>query len=65
MHTLTTFDGYPNCILPAIKVSKNYYFFFLTYMILCLLIFVPIPVAYVFESFRKNRHNYVLQDRIK
>jgi len=26
---------------------------------------VPIPIAFVFESFRKNRFRFVLKDRIK
>ena len=64
-YALISFDGYPDCMLPAIQSSNMALPYFLLYLSLFLLIFTPIPVAVVFESFRGHRSKLVILDRIK
>ncbi|EGR29721.1 hypothetical protein IMG5_149890 [Ichthyophthirius multifiliis] len=68
LYSLISFDGYPDCMMPAyskyllqyiqnyidkkLDYSVFYIIYFLSYLILYLLIFIPIPVAVVFEAFR-------------
>ncbi|EGR34811.1 hypothetical protein IMG5_001520 [Ichthyophthirius multifiliis] len=65
LFAMISFDGYPECILPSITYSRYYLIYFISYVTLQLFIFVPIPVAVVFESYCRSRSKYVLQDRIK
>jgi hypothetical protein len=41
-------------MIPAIKYSPVFLAYFISYISLYILIFVPIPVAVVFEAFRVN-----------
>jgi hypothetical protein len=65
MYSLISFDGYPDCMLPSIGSSPYYLIFFILYLSLYILLFVPVPVAFVFEAFRSHRSKLVIMDRIK
>ena len=52
LYSLISFDGYPDCMLPAISYSPYFLIYFLSYLTLYVLIFLPVPVAVVFEAFR-------------
>ncbi|EGR34851.1 hypothetical protein IMG5_000790 [Ichthyophthirius multifiliis] len=65
LYILITFDGYPDCLMPAYQQSEYYLLYFMSYILLYLFIFIPIPVAVVFEAFRNQRSKLVIMDRIK
>lgn len=65
MYALTSPDGYPESIIPAYHNSRYYLAYFLPYIILYQLLFVPIPVAIVFEAYRNNSCKLVIMDRLK
>lgn len=58
-------DLYPDAILPAFYNSKYYLIFFLTYLILFALIFLPIPVAVVFDAYKSHRGEILIMDRLR
>ena len=65
LYILTTLSNYPAAIIPYCKVSNYYFFYFLPFMYIILMFFVPIPVAVVFDQFRDERTNLLKKDRIR
>ena len=58
LYGMISFDTYPDSMLPAISYSQYYLIYFLLYCSLLVLVFVPIPVAVVFEAFRVKTKPY-------
>lgn len=65
LYSLISFDGYPDCMIPAITYSSYFLIYFILYLVLQLLVFLPVPVAIVFEAYRLHRSDMVFDDRIK
>ncbi|CAD8206175.1 unnamed protein product [Paramecium octaurelia] len=60
-----TLDFYPDIMIPVLLQGTYYVFFFVIYIILFLFLFQPIPLAIVYEGFRKHRMQIAIQDIIK
>ncbi|CAD8206226.1 unnamed protein product [Paramecium pentaurelia] len=60
-----TLDFYPDIMIPVLFQETYYVFFFVIYIILFLFLFQPIPLAIVYEGFRKHRMQIAIQDIIK
>lgn len=52
-------------MLTALNQSYLYLFYFIPYLFLTMFLLIPIPVAVVFESFKKNQINLIIEDRLK
>jgi len=52
-------------MLPTYNWQPYFISYFIIYLLMQLVIFVPIPVAVVFEAFRNHRSKLVLSDRFK
>ncbi|KAL4499686.1 hypothetical protein ABPG72_017226 [Tetrahymena utriculariae] len=65
LYIFSSLDLFPDILFPAVTSSFYYLLYFLPYIIMFLLLFVPIPVAVVYEGFRKHRLNLLIADRIK
>ena len=53
VYILTTLSNYPGALIPYYESSKLYLLFFYPFLIFTVFIIFPIPVAVVFEAFRK------------
>lgn len=42
-------------MIPSYNVSKYYIIYWVSFVLLFLLVFVPIPVAVVYEAFKEHR----------
>ena len=51
LYILTTFANYPNIIDPYMNISGYYFFYFLPFMLLVLIFFIPIPVATIADKY--------------
>ena len=51
LYILTTFANYPNVIDPYMKISQYYFFYFLPFILLVLMFFIPIPVATIADRY--------------
>jgi len=52
-------------MVPSYEFSEYYFIYFLIYVSLYTLLFVPIPVSMVFNAYRDNRCKLVILDRLK
>lgn len=62
---VATLDYYPDILLPPMLVSTLYIAFFVIYLLLFIFLFQPIPLAVVYEGFRKHRMQIAINDIIK
>lgn len=62
---VATLDYYPDILLPPMLVSTLYVAFFVIYLLLFIFLFQPIPLAVVYEGFRKHRMQIAINDIIK
>ena len=53
------------CYWSPLVLMWRYLIYFIIYLSLFILLFVPVPVAFVFEAFRSHRSKLVIMDRIK
>ncbi|CAK69287.1 unnamed protein product (macronuclear) [Paramecium tetraurelia] len=60
-----TLDFYPDIMIPPIFQGTFYALYFVIYIILFLFLFQPIPLAVVYEGFRRHRMQIAIQDIIK
>jgi len=65
LYILFSKDNYPDIMLPAINNSFFYLFYFIPFMVINTLLFVPIPIAVIFDAFRSYRSKLVISERIK
>lgn len=52
LYDLLTFDNYPEVMFPALEKSYLYLLYFLPFVTLCYLVFIPVPVGVTFEAYR-------------
>lgn len=62
---LATFDNYPSVMRPFIEESMWYLLYFMPYILLNILFFIPIPIAIVYDGFRDKRSQLTLQDNLR
>ena len=55
LYGLISFDGYPGIMLPAIQETPYNIIYFVLYISLYMFFFLPVPVATVYEAYRKYR----------
>lgn len=55
LYMVATLDFYPDILVPAKLVSDFYVLFFVIYLLLFVFLFYPIPLAVVYEGFRRHR----------
>lgn len=65
LYSLVTIDLYPESMIASLNSSYFYLFYFLPYLLLTMMLLIPIPVAVVFEAFKKNQINLIIEDRLK
>ncbi|KRX04281.1 hypothetical protein PPERSA_11405 [Pseudocohnilembus persalinus] len=65
LYSLVTIDLYPESMLAALTSSYIYLFYFIPYLLLTMMLLIPIPVSIVFEAFKKNQINIIMEDRLK
>lgn len=53
LYSLNTVDLYPEAMMPAVKYSYLYLMFFLTYILLFMFLFFPVPAAVLYNSFKE------------
>ena len=52
LFTLTTLSNYPGVMMPYIKLSFWYLLYFVPFVVFAVTLFLPIPIAVVYEAFR-------------
>ncbi len=52
MYVLSTYDNYPDNQLLPIQASPGIYIFFIIFILLNFFLFVTIPTAVIFDSYR-------------
>ncbi|CAD8079364.1 unnamed protein product [Paramecium sonneborni] len=62
---VATLDFYPDILIPPMLQGIYYCLFFITYLLLFIFLFAPIPLAVVYEGFRKHRMEIAITDIIK
>ncbi|CAD8055958.1 unnamed protein product [Paramecium primaurelia] len=62
---VATLDFYPDILIPPMLQGIYYCLFFITYLLLFIFLFAPIPLAVVYEGFRKHRMEIAISDIIK
>lgn len=65
LYIMISFDGFPICMFPSYEFSPWFALFFLTVSFSYILIFLPIPIAFLFQAYRNNRSILEIEDRIK
>jgi hypothetical protein len=65
IYIITSYDAYPDNQLVALRWSQWTNAIFLPYVILNMFVFVTIPGAIIFSSFRQNRSYVILMDEIR
>ncbi|CAD8091578.1 unnamed protein product [Paramecium sonneborni] len=65
LYMLATLDFYPDILIPPMYQGIYYCFFFITYLLLFIFLFAPIPLAVVYEGFRNHRMEIAISDIIK
>ncbi|KAL4467991.1 hypothetical protein ABPG72_015861 [Tetrahymena utriculariae] len=65
LYSLISFDSYPTLMIPAYTYSPIFSVYFVSYGTLLCLLFIPIPVSVVYNSFRMHRSKLVILDRFK
>lgn len=65
LYILITFDNWPEIAKPYQVQNYWYLAYFQPFVMFNLLIFYPIPIAVIFDGFRKRRGDLVQEDRIK
>lgn len=64
LYIATSLSNFPGVLKPFVESSKYFLIYFLPFVVFTVLIFLPIPVAVVFEAFRVNRSKIHLEDRL-
>ena len=64
LFTLTTLSNYPGVMLPYTRVSLWYLLYFVPFVGIAVTFFLPIPIAVVYEAFRKHRGEQLIQDQV-
>jgi two pore calcium channel protein 3 len=59
-----SFDGFPDIMIPSLNVSYFYLLYFIPFVALYLLLFLPIPVAVIYEHFRVRIVEYKEKPKI-
>ncbi|CAD8063596.1 unnamed protein product [Paramecium primaurelia] len=62
---VATLDFYPDILIPPMLQGIYYCLFFIVYLLLFIFLFAPIPLAVVYEGFRKHRMEIAISDIIK
>lgn len=63
-YVLFSFDNYPLLMRPFTDESEFYMIYFLPYILVNILIFMPIPIAVVYDSFRVKRSELAMGDNL-
>jgi two pore calcium channel protein 1/two pore calcium channel protein 3 len=62
---VSTLDFYPDVLIPPMMHGAYYSIFFIVYLLLFIFLFAPIPLAVVYEGFKKHRMEIAISDIIK
>ena len=62
---LVTFDNYPLVMRPFVEMSLWYLVYFIPYIMLNILFFIPVPIAVVYDGFREKRSKLTVEDHLK
>ncbi|CAD8066114.1 unnamed protein product [Paramecium primaurelia] len=62
---VATLDFYPDILIPPMLQGTYYSLFFIIYLLLFIFLFAPIPLAVVYEGFRRHRMEIAINDIIK
>jgi two pore calcium channel protein 3 len=65
LYTTSTYDTYPSFIIPAIFDNSSYLYYFIPFIGLFILLFNPVPMAAIYDEFKKHRLGILIKDRIK
>ena len=60
-----TFDNYPLVMRPFVSQSWLYLMYFMPYIMLNILFFIPIPITIVYDGFRDKRTALAIKDNLK
>lgn len=62
---LVTFDNYPLVMRPFTESTMWYLVYFMPYIMLNILFFIPVPIAVVYDGFREKRSKLTVEDHLK
>ena len=55
LYVLSTTDNYPDIMFPSLKENYQYLLYFIPFMLITIFIVAPIPVAILFNGYKRQR----------